>query len=122
MTDSLIRTAARRPLSALARPSVVAAFALVLAYGGGLWLNVLHIAEGGYERNEPPLILHWLREPALALPLVLVAVWAGVLLARRLIERTGCSSRLAAAMTLGACVALTAAAPGAHRRPPPPAL
>src|SRR4051795_12643652 len=113
MTNSLIRTAARCPLSALARPSVVAAFALVLAYGGGLWLKVLHIAEGGYERHEPPLLLHWLRDATLALPLVLVAVWAGVLLARRLIERTGCSSRLAAAMTLGACVALMAAAAGA---------
>src|SRR4051812_9007160 len=119
MTDSLIRTAARRPLSALARPSVVAAFALVLAYGGGLWLNVLHIAEGGYERNEPPLILHWLRDATLALPLVLVAVWAGVLMARRLIERSGCNSRLAAAMTLGACVALMAAAARALRGPPP---
>jgi hypothetical protein len=109
MTDSLIRTAARRPLSALARPSVVAAFAIVLAYGGGLWLNVLHAAEGGYERNEPPLILHWLRDSTLALPLILIAVWAGVLMARRLIERTGCSSRLVSALTLGACVALLAA-------------
>src|SRR3954463_12959934 len=110
MTDSLIRTAARRPLSALARPSVVAAFALVLAYGGGLWLNVLHIAEGGYERNEPPLVLHWLRDSTLALPLVLVAVWAGVLLARRLIERGGRDSRTLNALTLGTAVALLAAA------------
>src|SRR3954464_9991702 len=57
MTDSLIRTAARRPLSALARPSVVAAFALLLAYGGGAWLNILHTAEGGDERNGPPFLL-----------------------------------------------------------------
>src|SRR4051812_24413491 len=113
MTDSLIRSAVRRPLSALARPSVVAAFALVLAYGGGLWLNVLHIAEGGYERNEPPLVLHWLRDATLALPLVLVAVWAGVLMARRLIERSDCRSRLLSALTLGACVALLSAVAGA---------
>src|SRR3954447_14045889 len=113
MTDSLIRTAARRPLSALARPSVVAAFALVIAYAGGLWLNVLHTAEGGYERNEPPLLLHWLRDGTLALPLIAVAVWAGVLLARRLIERTGCTSRTASALTLGMCVALMGAAAGA---------
>src|SRR4051812_12606289 len=113
MTDSLIRSAVRRPLSALARPSVVAAFALVLAYGGGLWLNVLHIAEGGYERNEPPLVLHWLRDATLALPLVLVAVWAGVLMGRRLIERSGCTSRTVSALTLGACVALMASVAGA---------
>src|SRR3954470_22673304 len=113
MTNSLIRTAARRPLSALARPSVVAAFALVLAYGGGPRLNVLHVAEGGYERNEPPLVLHWLRDATLALPLVLVAVWAGVLMGRRLIERSGCTSRTVSALTLGACVALLAAVAGA---------
>src|SRR4051794_36062142 len=109
MTDSLIRTAARRPLSALARPSVVAAFALLLAYGGGAWLNILHTAEGGYERNEPPFLLHWLRDSTLALPLILAAVWAGVLLARRLIERTRCESRAASAATLAACVALLGA-------------
>src|SRR4051812_13091240 len=109
MTETLIRTAARRPLSALARPSVVAAFALLIAYGGGLWLNVLHTAEGGYERNEPPFLLHWLRDSTLALPLILVAVWVGVLLARRLIERTACESRTLSALTLGACVALMAA-------------
>src|SRR3954447_15846238 len=110
MTQTLIRTAARRPLSALARPSVVAAFAIVLAYCGGLWLNVLHKAEGGIERNEPPFVLHWLRDATLALPLVMVAGWVGVLLARRLIDRTRCSNDVVAAATLGGCIALLAAA------------
>src|SRR3954447_16821171 len=110
MTQTLIRTAARRPLSALARPSVVAAFAIVLAYCGGLWLNVLHHAEGGVERNEPPFILHWLRDATLALPLVMIAVWVGVLLARRLLARTRCDSNVLGAVTLAACVALLAAA------------
>src|SRR6185503_5033952 len=109
MTQTLIRTAARRPLSALARPSVVAAFAVVLAYGGGAWLNVLHTAEGGYERNDPPFLLHWLRDSTLALPLVMLGVWVGVLLARRLIERSQCSSRTVSAPTLGVCVALMGA-------------
>src|SRR5215210_6325694 len=104
MTETLIRTAARRPLSALARPSVVAAFALLIAYGGGAWLIVLHGAEGGTERNEPGFLLHWLRDSTVALPLVLIAVWAGVLIARRLIERTECTSRTTSAMTLGVCV------------------
>src|SRR4051812_8509124 len=109
MTQTLIRTAARRPLSALARPSIVAAFALVLAYGGGLWLNVLHKAEGGVERNEPPFVAHWLRDATLALPLVMAAVWVGVLLARRLIERTRCENDVLGAATLAACVAALAA-------------
>src|SRR3954467_6333831 len=117
MTNSLIRTAARRPLSALARPSVVAAFALVLAYGGGLWLNVLHVAEGGYERNEPPFVLHWLRDATLALPLVLVAVWAGVLLARRLIERSGRDSRVVSALILATSVAFLASIVASLRGP-----
>src|SRR3712207_1856200 len=84
MTETLIKSAARRPLWALARPSVVALFALVLGYGGGLWLNVLHHAEGGVERNEPPMLLHWLRDSTLALPLVLAATWVGVIAARKL--------------------------------------
>src|SRR3954453_9368644 len=122
MTDSLIRTAARRPLSALARPSVVAAFALVLAYAGGLWLNVLHPAEGGYERNEPPFLLHWLRDSTLALPLVLVAAWAGVLVARRLVARAHSESRAVNAATLAACVAVLASVVAAFGGPAHSAL
>src|SRR3712207_8402270 len=110
MTETLIKSAARRPLWALARPSVVALFALVLGYGGGLWLNVLHHAEGGVERNEPPMLLHWLRDSTLALPLVIAAVWVGVVAARKVIEHAGEQHRALAGLTLGAVVALLVSA------------
>jgi manganese oxidase len=106
VTDFLIRTVSRYPLRRLARPSAVLGFALALAYGGGFWETLLHHLEGGHERNQPGLVLHWLRDATVALPLVCAAVWAGFLLARRLIERHRLehSPRLAGA-TLAATVA-----------------
>ncbi|MEY2534078.1 MAG: hypothetical protein QOF29_1988, partial [bacterium] len=87
MTEFLIRTVSRYPLRRLARPTAVLAFTLALGYGGGFWQTLLHHLSGGHERNEPSLVLHWLRDATLALPLVFCAVWVGVLVARRLIER-----------------------------------
>ncbi len=119
MTDLLIRTLARKRLSTLARPSAVMAFALAIAYGGGLWLTFLHHVEGGHERNEPPFVLHWLRDSTLALPLICVAVWIGIVLARRLLARAGatdgpvalCAAVLAAIVALCATVAVGATGP-----------
>ena len=106
MTTFLIKTLSRYPLRRLARPSAVLAFTLVLAYGGGFWETLLHHVEGGHERNEPSLVLHWLRDATLALPLVFCAVWLGVLVARRLIERHGAErSRVVSAAVLAATVA-----------------
>jgi FtsP/CotA-like multicopper oxidase with cupredoxin domain len=111
MTELLIRTVSRLPLQRLARPSAVLAFALPFAYLGGLWLIGLHVIEGGHERNEPPLLLHALRDGTVALPLIFAAVWAGVVLGRRLITRWGAErSRLLAAGVLAATVALAASA------------
>jgi hypothetical protein len=62
-------------------------FALVLAYGGGLWMYLVHEAEGGVEIGAPPGVLHWLRDASLALPLILVAIFLGGTLARRLLDR-----------------------------------
>ena len=110
MTDLLIRAFSRRPLRTLARPSAVLAFAVAVAYGCGFWLNLLHRAEGGTERNEPGLLLHWLRDATLSLPLVFTAVWLGILLARRVIRRHGAelSAGLSGAVVAGS-VALTSA-------------
>ena len=109
MTELLLRTVSRLPLQRLARPSAVLAFALPFAYLGGLWLIWLHIVEGGHERNEPSLLVHALRDGTVALPLLCVAVWGGILVARRLITRWGIEqSRVLAAGVLVACVALAA--------------
>ncbi|MEA2128933.1 MAG: hypothetical protein QOJ85_1824, partial [Solirubrobacteraceae bacterium] len=109
MTELLIRTVSRLPLQRLARPSAVLAFALPFAYLGGLWLIALHIIEGGHERNEPSLLVHALRDGTVALPLICVAVWAGIVLGRRLINRWGAEdSRLLAAGVLAVSVALAA--------------
>jgi hypothetical protein len=110
MTELLIRTVSRLPLQRLARPSAVLAFALPFAYLGGLWLIWLHIVEGGHERNEPSLLVHALRDGTVALPLICVAVWAGILGARRLITRWGAEdSRLLSAGVLAVSVAVAAA-------------
>ena len=115
MTDLLIRAFSRRPLRTLAQPSAVLAFTLAVAYGCGFWLNLLHRAEGGTERNEPGVLLHWLRDSTLSLPLVFTAVWLGILLARRVIRRHGAelSAGLAGAVVAGTVALTTALALGA---------
>jgi hypothetical protein len=85
----------------------VAALAAAMAYTVTLWLVLLHHAEGGHERNEPALLVHWLRDGTLALPGVLAAVWLGAALALGLVDRR---DRLpaawqAAVMAAGAAVA-----------------
>ena len=86
MTRRLFRHRRERTwLRAEAR--ALAAFSVALAYGGGLWLQVLHEAQGATERNEPPFALHWLRDSTLALPLVLISAWMALALAQRLARR-----------------------------------
>jgi len=119
MTELLIRTFARNRLSRLARPSAVMAFSLAIAYGGGLWLTFMHHVEGAHERNEPPFVLHWLRDATLALPLICAGVWIGIVLARKLIARAGvtdgpvalCAAVLAAVVALTTTLAVGASGP-----------
>jgi hypothetical protein len=109
MTELILRTVSRLPLQRLARPSAVLAFALPFAYLSGLWLIWLHIVEGGHERNEPSLPVHALRDGTVALPLICVAVWAGVLVSRRLIARWALEDeRVLAAGVLAVSVAVAA--------------
>ena len=88
-----------------------------LAYGGTLWLILLHVAGGGHERGEPPLLLHWLRDGSLALPGVLAAVAAGVALVPWLVDRGGRlpapwrSALVAAGAAVAGALALAAGSP-----------
>ena len=56
-------------------PGVAWLLTVALAYAGVLWMNVLHKAQGAHENRELPLLVHWLRDGTLALPIVFVAVW-----------------------------------------------
>jgi hypothetical protein len=64
-------------------------FTLVLTYGGGFWLFLLHEIEGATEPDAPPPVLHWLRDSSLSLPLVALGVFLGAALARALLRRFG---------------------------------
>ena len=68
------------------RPAALAALTLTLASGGGLWLNLVHDAEGGTGFGAPSGLVGWLLESALLLPFVLVGVWAALLLGQRLVR------------------------------------
>ncbi len=81
-------------------------FTLVLAYGGGLRLYVLHELEGATEPGAPPPVIHWLRDSSLSLPLVGLGVFLGAALARALLRRYG---RSASAVIVGALVAVVVA-------------
>ena len=85
----------------LQRRSLIA-FSLLMTYGAGFWLWLLHNLEGAVEPNEPPGVIHWLRDSSLSLPLVVLGVFIGAQLARRLLQRNG---RGASDLLVGALVA-----------------
>src|SRR3954451_11228991 len=70
---------------------------------------LLHRAQGTLETNEPGLLVHALRDGTLALPLVFVAVWAGLVLCRRVIERRGSDPAPVVGTALVAVLSATAA-------------
>jgi Na+/H+-dicarboxylate symporter len=85
---------------------MLVAITLLLTYGGGLWLYLLHEVEGATEPNAPPGVIHWLRDSTLSLPLVALGVFLGAALARGLLGRYG---RNASAVMVGALVAVVLA-------------
>ena len=88
----------------------MAAYSLALAYGGGLWLHLLHEAEGATEQNAPHTIIHWLRDSTLALPMIAFGVFLATHLARRLLARYGTdASRLTTSALIATVVSLYAA-------------
>jgi S1-C subfamily serine protease len=85
-------------------------YSLLLAYGGGLWLHLLHEAEGATEQNAPHSIVHWLRDSTLALPMIVFGVLLATHLARRLLARFGAdASRLTTSALIATVVSLYAA-------------
>jgi hypothetical protein len=50
---------------------------------------MLHEVEGAIEPNEPPGVIHWLRDSSLSLPLVALGVFFGSLMAKNLLRRYG---------------------------------
>ena len=89
----------------------VAAFGVPLAYGVLFWLVLQHHQAGAHEAHELPLVVHWLRDATLALPLILVAVWLGLRLTRRLWPDDASPAARAALVALLGSVALGAGAP-----------
>jgi hypothetical protein len=109
MTNSLTNRRDSTLIERLLGRRMLAVFALLLAYGGGLWIQVLHDAEGGIELGAPPPALHWLRDSTLALPLIVVAIFLGATLARRLLERFAeDASEVLVASVVGVVLALYA--------------
>ncbi|UCH60389.1 MAG: hypothetical protein JSV61_02645, partial [Anaerolineales bacterium] len=97
-----------RPNSLLNRALLrLLAFALAIAYGGGLGLHLLHELEGGHELLPIHPVLHWLRDSSLALPLVTLAAWLALRLAGGVIRYKGWgSSRLRSTLVEIAALAL----------------
>ena len=79
-------------------------FAVLLSYGTGLWLHLVHEVEGATEATSLPGVVHWLRDSSLALPLVVLSVFLAGALARRLLERYGAGMSDLVASTLVAVV------------------
>ena len=59
----------------------VVAYGTVLGLGGGAWSVAVHHAAGAREAGEPSLLVHMLRDSALAVPVVALGVVIGLLAA-----------------------------------------
>lgn len=93
-------------IDTLLRRRMLIAFTLLLTYGGGYWIWLLHELEGAIEQDAPPPVLHWLRDSTLSLPLVAAGVFLGAALARALLRRYG---RGSSEFMIGALVAVVIA-------------
>jgi hypothetical protein len=84
-----------------------AAFAIPIAYAAGLWLTVIYAAAG---ENDGWSAMNWLRDATVALPVVLVAVWAALRLADAMVANGDVAGRLAGAVTATVVAVLGGAA------------
>ena len=108
MTETILRSLARRPPSALARPFAVAVYAVVLSLGGVLWLKLVHELQGSHAPGDTGFALELGRDVLLALPLQFAWIWIAVLLTRRALQRSGEQSPALSAAVLAVVVALVA--------------
>jgi len=65
-------------------PAIIA-IAAVVTFADGFWLTSLQGAIGAVARSQPPM-QRWLRDSTLMIPLFVIAVVAGVALARRVVR------------------------------------
>ena len=86
-------------------PAAVAAFAALIASGGGLWLRLLHSVDASSGTPPPFGVGPWLRDASLTLPVIALAVWATLLLCRRLLPPGALLSQRAATVALAGTVA-----------------
>src|SRR5436305_10034318 len=75
---------------------------VVLAYGVGLWMVLLRHFQGAHNHDGPSLLVHWLGDSTLALPLVVIAVAAAVTLARSLAQADSASLHVRRMIAAGA--------------------
>src|SRR5919202_1349123 len=110
MTTKRMSEAAVPSQQPLLTRAAIAVYSAALAYGGGLWLHLLHEAEGATEQNAPHSVVHWLRDSTLALPMIVFGVFLATHLARRLLARYGTdASRLTTSALIATVVSLYAA-------------
>src|ERR1700710_3105129 len=76
----------------------------------GWWLTLLGVFTAG---GRQPLAVESLRASTIALPLVLLAIWAALALCERLCSAAGAGARLHTAVTIAFSALATAAAFGA---------
>src|SRR3954451_24327899 len=94
------------PRRLMLRRGGFAGLTLALAYGGGLWLHLMHEASGAVEPGAPPALIHWLRDSTLLVPFIAIALFGALFLARRLIRPR--SSDPVRVTDVAAVVAITA--------------
>src|SRR5689334_24076735 len=95
----------RRASTLQVHPAAVAAFAALIAYGGGLWLRLLHSVDTSAGTPTPFSVAPWLRDASLTLPVIALAVWVTLLLCRRLLPPGELFSQRAVTVALAGTVA-----------------
>jgi FtsP/CotA-like multicopper oxidase with cupredoxin domain len=103
-----------RPHSRHVRPLTATLLAVAIAYGAGLWLQLMHVFSGigdavATGAGAQPVLTSWLRDASLSLPLVLLSVWAATYFTARFLGRSGQDvSEMTEGAVLAALVALSA--------------